>query len=104
MIGDRIKKLRKLKGISQLRLAEKLNIDQSYLSKIENNKQDPSLSAAKKIADALEVEEYELFGEKVHIPELEHLTEWMVFAEEMERKELTPLQIKTIIEALGKLK
>lgn len=48
--GLRVKRLRKLKGLSQSQLAEKLNVTKETISHYENNTQTPSLKTAKSIA------------------------------------------------------
>ncbi|MDX5476027.1 MAG: helix-turn-helix domain-containing protein [Bacillaceae bacterium] len=54
MIGDRIKKLRKIKGYSLTELADKANVSKSYLSYIERNLQtNPSLQFLTKISNSL---------------------------------------------------
>lgn len=60
-IGDKIKKAREAKGLSQKEVAVSLKMDQSQYSKIENNKTDPHLSTIEKIAEALDVSMEELF-------------------------------------------
>jgi transcriptional regulator with XRE-family HTH domain len=51
--GDRVRRLRKAKGITQLELAELLGVGRSYLSQIERGKRDPGLRLVKAIADGL---------------------------------------------------
>lgn len=50
---NRIKQIRKKQKLTQQELAEMAEIDQSDLSKIENNKKTITLDTAKKIARAL---------------------------------------------------
>jgi transcriptional regulator with XRE-family HTH domain len=52
-IGDKIKKAREAKGLSQKEVAAALKMDQSQYSKIENGKTDPYFSTIEKIAKAL---------------------------------------------------
>lgn len=52
-IGDKIKKAREAKGLSQKEVATALKMDQSQYSKIENGKTDPYFSTIEKIAKAL---------------------------------------------------
>ncbi|OYD21044.1 helix-turn-helix domain-containing protein [Oceanimonas baumannii] len=54
-IGKTIKELRQLRGLSLNQVAEKADMDKSYLSKIENEKRDPSLSSLFRISKALNV-------------------------------------------------
>lgn len=51
MIGDILKRLRKIYGYTGVELSEKLNISPSFLSEIENNKKKPSLELLQKISD-----------------------------------------------------
>lgn len=44
-------KYRKVKGISQVELAQELGISKDYVNMIENNRRNPSFSLAKKFAD-----------------------------------------------------
>jgi transcriptional regulator with XRE-family HTH domain len=54
-LGTTIKNFRKLKGLKQKELAEKSKISPTYLSQIESNSKDPTLSTIKLISDSLEV-------------------------------------------------
>ena len=54
LIGDKIRKYRKQKGLSQERLGELVSFSQSKISKIENGDWD-SLSDLRLIAAALEI-------------------------------------------------
>lgn len=59
-VGNRIKSLRKEKGLSQEELACDANVARSTISMIETAKNDITLSKIKKIATALGVKPYEL--------------------------------------------
>lgn len=52
-IGDKIKKAREAKGMSQKEVAAALKMNPSQYSKIENDKVDPQFSTIEKIAEAL---------------------------------------------------
>lgn len=54
--GSKIQMLRKNHGLSQERLAEILNINRNYLSRIETGKSEPSLSVLKDIAKYFKVD------------------------------------------------
>lgn len=59
--GNKIKDARKSRGLSQRQLAEQVNIDYSYLSKIERGKVDPpSEKVLLDIAEVLEIDNDEL--------------------------------------------
>ncbi len=60
-LGQRIKELRESKNISQLKLAEELNMEASNLSKIERGIQIPKEESLIKLANALNVSIKDLF-------------------------------------------
>ena len=57
MIGDVLKRIRTIYGYKAGEVSDKLEISNSYLSEIENNKKQPSLELLKKYSD--------IFGIKV---------------------------------------
>lgn len=59
--GQRIKYLRKRKGLSQEKLAEMLGLSTRSLGNIETGRYFMSLPNIEKLIDALEIEPYELF-------------------------------------------
>lgn len=74
--GQRLKILRKAKGISQRALAEKAGISFTYLSKLENDiMQPPSGTTITALAGALDTDPDELFGLAKKVPSqfLEHI-------------------------------
>lgn len=58
MLGEKIRELRKSKGMTLNELATKIDFTASYLSQIERELIEPSLSALRKIADGLDVTMY----------------------------------------------
>ena len=56
-----LKKWRKIMGISQEKLAEKCDTAHSYIRQIECGIRSPSFAFLGKIAEALEIEPYQLF-------------------------------------------
>lgn len=60
-IGEKIRKVREAKGLSQKEISAMVNMDQSQYSKIENGKTDPTTSTLEKIAKALGIDVSELF-------------------------------------------
>ena len=56
-----MKKYRKLRRISQMKLAEMLDTSTSYIGEIEINKRVPSMDMVERIANALNIEPYKLF-------------------------------------------
>ena len=67
--GNKLKSERRSKGISQRGLAEKIGVDFSYISKVENDRlAPPSAETIEKIADALEISKEELLSASGKIP------------------------------------
>jgi transcriptional regulator with XRE-family HTH domain len=60
-LGTRIKEVRKSRGLSQERLAEKVDISPRYLSRLEVGQQMPSIETLAGLAEALDVHLWELF-------------------------------------------
>ena len=60
--GQTVKRLRKAKRITQLELAERIGVDFTYVSKIENDRtvRTPAESTIRKIAEVLDVNVEEL--------------------------------------------
>ncbi len=60
-LGKNIKKLRKLRGLSQEELSLNLDFDGSYIGKVENGKLNITIDKISSIANFFEVEVIELF-------------------------------------------
>jgi transcriptional regulator with XRE-family HTH domain len=61
LLGNRIKELRKGKGLSQDQLSEEIGIDPKHLSRIELGKSFPYMETLEAIARSLQVELKDLF-------------------------------------------
>ncbi|MBQ9041686.1 MAG: helix-turn-helix transcriptional regulator [Eggerthellaceae bacterium] len=61
-LGNRIRELRKANGLSQQKLALMVNVERSYLAKLEQGKRNPSIDCLEKIAGGLDVTLSELFA------------------------------------------
>jgi len=62
--GERVRKLRKLKDISQEELAHRADLHRTYIGMIERAEKNITLLNIEKIANALEVSIKDLFNEK----------------------------------------
>jgi transcriptional regulator with XRE-family HTH domain len=67
LLGARIKEVRKLRQLSQEKLAEKVGVEPKQISRIEGGKSSPSMDTLEAIARELRVEMRELF-------DFQHLT------------------------------
>ena len=70
-LNNNIKFLRTKNGISQQGLADKVGIDRSTVSRIENNEIETTIDNAIKIADALNVSLYDLVGKDLRANNVE---------------------------------
>ncbi|MES2458057.1 MAG: helix-turn-helix transcriptional regulator [Bacteroidota bacterium] len=70
-IGSTIKKIRGLRGLKQNDLASRCELTQAYLSKIESNQKEPTLSVLKKIALELNVPLPVLFFQALTVEDIE---------------------------------
>ena len=60
-IGERIRSIRKIRGLSQEELAFRANINPAHLGQIERALKSPTLETLEKISNALEISISELF-------------------------------------------
>jgi transcriptional regulator with XRE-family HTH domain len=67
ILGDRIKKMRESKGLSQKEVASGVDIDRGQYSRIETNKVEPTLSTLEKIAKALNVNVEDFFKRDIPV-------------------------------------
>ena len=76
-IGDKIKSLRKEKGLSQEDLAKKCGLNRNSIYKYEKNETTPKLNQIKKIAAALNVEvnelTYLLYYDEIHKEQIKEI-------------------------------
>ena len=56
-----MKNWRKNRGLSQKKLSERCNAAHTYIRQIESGRRTPSFAFIEKLADALEIEAYQLF-------------------------------------------
>lgn len=60
-LGENLKKIRTHKNVTQVEIAKILGVDRSFVSNIENGKNNPTLSTITNLAKALKVPVDELF-------------------------------------------
>jgi transcriptional regulator with XRE-family HTH domain len=61
-LGARLKEIRKARGLTQEALAEKVDLSPQYLSRLEGGHQSPSIETMARLAEALDLELFELFN------------------------------------------
>jgi DNA-binding XRE family transcriptional regulator len=62
VVGQQIKKMRKVKGLKQDELAERSGLNRAHLYRLENGEQSMTLRTLKLIADTLGVKARDLIG------------------------------------------
>jgi transcriptional regulator with XRE-family HTH domain len=80
-LGQRIKHLRRVRGDTQERLAERIDINAKYLSSVERGEEHPTLDLLRRLAEGLQVELPELFqyGQEGESRErLRQRVEWLI--------------------------
>jgi XRE family transcriptional regulator, master regulator for biofilm formation len=97
--GKRIKQYRKLRDLTQEELGTKVGgVSKSFISKLENEKVDPSLEMLNKIASVLSVDVGDLLSNKYKIEPPEEAKEeglkWILIGEELEKDGITPEQVR----------
>jgi transcriptional regulator with XRE-family HTH domain len=97
-IGDRIKAIRKDKGITQTDLALKAGISRTYLADLEGNRYNPSLSILKVIATALNVKLSDIIEGKEKDPELSE--SYIEVLQSAREAGITPDKLQALIEIL----
>ena len=61
-LGERIRLIREARGLSQERLAEKSNLNTSFIGQIERGNKKPTIASIEKIVNALDITFEELFA------------------------------------------
>ena len=61
LLGQRIKSLRRVRGYTQERLAEIIDINSKYLGSVERGEENPTLDLFLRLAKGLQVDLYEIF-------------------------------------------
>lgn len=62
LLGERIRELRKAKGLTQEQLAELVGVEPRHISRVEGGYNSPSIERLARIAEVLEVPIQELFN------------------------------------------
>jgi transcriptional regulator with XRE-family HTH domain len=73
LIGYNIKKVRQAKALTQVDLAEKIEISRTYMSDIERGAKNPGINTLIKIADTLDVDISKIMGETTLSGKKEHI-------------------------------
>jgi len=104
-LGHRIRKLRNQAGLTQAQLADRVEVSDEFMSRLERGKKSPSLATASRIAEALGVTLAVLFDFDAPAPagEKEELLEGLrvlLIAEDVEKIRLVVEVGRTILREL----
>lgn len=98
--GEKLKKLRKSKGLTTDQVAKKVNVSQSYISRFENNKAIPDIEMIARILDALDTDIPTFFADNPELPpDLLKLTQTAKKLTTQEREKVTEL-LETMLKRL----
>ncbi|MEC0664805.1 helix-turn-helix transcriptional regulator [Priestia flexa] len=104
MIGEKIYRIRKSRGLTLSELAERANVSKSYLSNIERNvNQNPSIQVVEKLATVLGVEFTILVEGNSEIGELLE-PEWIDFINDLKEMGVKKEQLSEYREILKFIK
>ncbi|HZG46597.1 MAG TPA: helix-turn-helix transcriptional regulator [Allosphingosinicella sp.] len=70
LLGQNVRRYRKLKGLTQEQLAHRAEMERSYVSDLERGERNPSVKALGRLAEALEIEP-KLLLDRERVPEME---------------------------------
>ena len=105
-IGMRVKTMRKQKNMTQMQLAEKTYISESYIALIELDKRNPSTDVVIKLAEVLGVSsDYLLFGD-MNQNDIALFKQWKLMTEGRAPEEIEAAQkvLQCFFENLDRLK
>jgi transcriptional regulator with XRE-family HTH domain len=97
-IGDRIKGIRKERGITQTDLALKAGISRTYLADLEGNRYTPSINILKVLANVLNVKLSDIIEGKEKDPELSE--SYIEVLQSARKAGITPDKLQALIEIL----
>ena len=96
-LNKNVKHLRTSKGISQQDLADKVGIDRSTISRIENNEIDTTVDNALKIAEVLKVTLADLLGKDLSVNSVNNELDNLLFSK---AKVLTDDEKKAVLQVM----
>ena len=105
-IGELIRKLRKEHNDTQGELGKKIGYSYGGIAKLERGERKPGIDLLEKIAEVYDVPMSYFLGVEQKIPkELEDEDiEWLSFIGEMKERNLTPEEIKSLLDFIDKMK
>lgn len=105
-IGNRLKSLRKTRGLTLKQVADKIDYDWSNLSKIERGTyKKPLTEIIEKLANVYNVRLSEIFGENQELhTSFDIDDEWLELIKDMKERNLTPKQVEEYVSIVINIK
>lgn len=97
LIGNKVREARKKAGLTQLQLANKIFVSESYIALIEKNKRNPSTIVLSKIAEALNLTTDHILFDRDFGSKESFIKEW-----ESLIADRSPEQIETALKIVSK--
>lgn len=94
-LGERIKKLREIKGMTQGELGEIVGVNRSQISNIEKGKRSTTVERQVKIAKALGISVADLYDEEDKLPEEDG---YLILTEELKKEGIDPQTARAWLE------
>ncbi|MCL6453588.1 MAG: helix-turn-helix domain-containing protein [Alicyclobacillus sp.] len=91
-LGANIKRIRKLRGLTQAELATRTSLSRSYLADVERDRYNPSVETLTLIADALQISTDYLLGQSIGAVIEKRLDELNMSLQDLSRKTGIPLK------------
>jgi len=96
LTGERIRALRKARGLTQKQLAERANLDDAYLGSVERGERNISIDTLEKLIVAFEIQPSELFLPKevneLKLVQKEAVDEYMAIIQTLSLEQLEALR------------
>lgn len=114
--GHKLRYHRKSKKLTIKDLANKVGVHYTMISRYENGVNNPSVDVLKKLADALDVKQSELFGEELKIDGVDGASrelieraenlglEWIALSEKMKDRKFTAKEIEELLDVIEAMK
>ena len=105
-IGMMVRGLREKMGDTQKELGAKIGYSYGGIAKIERGERRPSVDFLEKVAQAYDIDVSYFLGAPQEINDelKEKGVEWVSFVDEMEKRNLTPDELRKVVEFLDSMK
>ncbi len=100
-LGDKVRQIRKQRGLSQEELGEKVGLQRSQISKIESNDRRTTYERQIKLAEALNCNVADFYDEKFQLDE--EGKRWAIFNEKMKDRGYTPEELEEWLKLTEKI-